>query len=112
MVSREDLLACVAPGGSCSCGRPAVILYTGRNFTWPRCGFCPGTTSNFGVVITAKPMERHHRALLRLLGDEQAFISAVRLGYRPAAENFERNGKRVDQLLGVPIEIELWEVAP
>lgn len=98
---RPLLLPLIKPGGRCKCGAPAVVRYWAeggartdkgvltadtrpyRKFDWPRCGSCPGVRMTQGVWVSAIPMEPHHRSLLKLLGDEDAFVAALRLGWRP-----------------------------
>jgi hypothetical protein len=108
---REHLLKCIAPGGRCSCGEPAVVRYVGggtavngqrSQFCWVRCGSCPGTRRPQGLYVEALPMEPHHRSLLKLLGDEEAFLAAARLGYRPEA--YGSDGTTIEG----HVDIELW----
>lgn len=86
-LTRDELLALISPGGRCACGAPAVVRYMGGlgtwSFCWPRCMTCPGAARHNGQVLHAFFMEAHHRRLLKLLGDEAAFLAAIRLGWRP-----------------------------
>lgn len=135
--ARKILISCIGPGGRCACGEPAVIRYVGSwspqsndrtlngststytnnqpwNFCWPRCAFCPGTVQHGypgrRAPIRAMPMEDHHRNLLKLLGDEDAFVAAVRLGYRPPVYGSDHS--TVAPGLGVDINLSLWETVP
>jgi len=110
---REHLLKCIAPGGKCKCGEPAVVRYFVADqhalFDWPRCGNCPGIRVAQGRRVRPRVMEAHHRALLNLLGDEDAFVAALRLGYRP--ESYDDNGAtridgRVDDFRDYLLEID------
>jgi hypothetical protein len=114
---RAHLLKCLAPGGRCSCGEPAVVCYVARgydrrgqgfSFSWPRCGFCPGTVRTQGVDVRAIPVEAHHRALLVLLGDEAAFLAACRLGYRP--DSYDEDGLTISGK--VDLDLDRWDETP
>lgn len=100
---RALLLTLLKASGKCDCGEPAVVRYWGEGhattvdantgmqtdtrsewkFRWVRCGSCPGVRKTQNVWVAAVPMEEEHRGVLKLLGDEAAFVSALRLGYRP-----------------------------
>lgn len=96
---RPFLIKMIAPGGRCDCGEPAVVRYYGKGdgwkFDWSRCGTCPGVRVAQGCRVVPTPMEEHHRSVLDLLGDEAAFVAALRLGYRP--ESYDDEGAtRID----------------
>lgn len=87
-LDRAQLVTLLSPGGLCSCGSPAVVRYQGSwtdgAYWWPRCGTCPGASATSdGHRLVARPMERYYRRVLALLGDEEVFLAAVRLGHRP-----------------------------
>lgn len=113
---RELLMKLILPGGRCKCGEPAVVRYIGGkaadrlnaswSFDWPRCAFCPGVRHTQGQLVEARPMEPHHRDLLSMMGDEEAFMAAVRLGYRPPC--YDSRGEEIDG--EVQIDLYYWEL--
>lgn len=112
---RPHLLRMLPKVAFCDCGEPAVVKYfalvlydDGTNryrFEWNRCGWCPGTRKTQNVAVRAMPMEDRYRTVLQLLGDEQAFVSACRLGYRPPC--YDEAGLVIDGL--VDIHVEDWD---
>ncbi len=113
---RAHLLKLLPKRAFCACGEPAVVLYQADirfedgspryYFRWARCGFCPGVREAQGLPVEARPLDCG-RDVLKLLGDEDAFLAAVRLGYRPPSYN--TGGVDVDGEV-LAINTYLWDL--